>query len=57
MKNETPETPKKETLLLCTVIKVTTIGDLICGPGHQIKLTKEEAETLEKLGKVSIDGI
>jgi len=49
---------EKETLLACTVIVPSVeIGDLICGNGHKLALTKADAKTLESLGKIRIDGI
>lgn len=52
--------PPAEPTYACTVlITPTTIGDLICGAGHKIRLTKTEAEALAAMNppRVSIDGI
>lgn len=47
-------------LLACTVIvPAIKIGDLICGEGHSIQLTREEADALLSLEPpaIRIDGI
>ncbi len=53
-------TLQNEPTYACTVlITPTTIGDLICGAGHKIRLTKSEADALAAMEppRVSIDGI
>ena len=47
-------------LLACTVIVPSIqIGDLICGEGHKIQLTKDQADTLLSLTPpaIRVDGI
>lgn len=54
------DTPTAEPTYACTVlITPTTIGDLICGAGHKIRLTKSEADALAAMTppRISIDGI
>ena len=49
-----------EATYACTVlITPTTIGDLICGAGHKIRLTKSEADALAAMDppRITIDGI
>ena len=51
-----------ETKLACTIIVPSVqIGELICGDGHKISLTKAEVETLNAIDPerpaIRIDGI
>lgn len=58
--DKTATPPPAEPTYACTVlITPTTIGDLICGAGHKIRLTKTEADALAAMDppRVSIDGI
>ena len=49
--------PAPEVLLACTVIQKCQIGAMRCLPGARAQLTEERAKTLEKLGKIRIEGI
>ena len=64
--NKTDETktsddhrPPLQTYACTVLITPTTIGDLICGAGHKIRLTKSEADALVAMEppRISIDGI
>ena len=62
MKNENQATDvlHAEPTYACTVLLTpTTIGDLICGAGHKIRLTQTEAESLARMNppRISMDGI
>lgn len=53
------ESPQEPTYACTVLVTPTVIGDLKCGAGHKIQLTKSQAETLAAMNppRVSIDGI
>jgi len=57
---DTPDAPKPEPLLACTVlVSGTVIGPATCGKGHRLHLPKAQAEALASLTppRVRIDGV